>query len=192
MNLIEKVTVPVGQSGEWTIERFKISKHQAVVGSIQALQHGRGQVTPGDYTALRHKRYGLVMSDTDDEMRDHYPIVLKAIGHVLLNGLGLGMVLSAVLKRDGVECVTVVEKEPDVIDLVGPHYQKDKRVQIVAADAFAYRPEKGAHYGAVWHDIWNNLCGDNLEEMTKLKRKYGRRADWQGCWGESYIRRHCR
>jgi hypothetical protein len=49
---------------------------------------------------------------------------------------------------------------------------------------------KGERYGMVWHDIWDSFCGDNLPEMTRLKRKYGRRADWQGCWGEWQCRRH--
>lgn len=37
--------------------------------------------------------------------------------------------------------------------------------------------------------IWDSLCADNLEEMTKLKRRFGRRTDWQGCWGEYQCRR---
>lgn len=189
MSLIDRVSVPEGTKGDWTIARFEVSQRDADFGNIRALVSGRGSIVPGIYTKLTHSRRGLVMSDTPDEMRDHYQIVCKASGHVLLNGLGIGMVLSAVLRREGVDRVTVVEKEPDVIALVGPHYENDPRVQIVLADAFDHCPPKADHYGAVWHDIWDNLCGDNLAEMTRLKRKYGRRCDWQGCWGESYLRR---
>jgi hypothetical protein len=46
----------------------------------------------------------------------------------------------------------------------------------------------GTFYGAVWHDIWDNLSVDNLPQMTALKRKYGRRARWQGCWSEPQVR----
>lgn len=192
MSIIEQVTVPPGKRGDWIIERFEITEHDAMMGRIRAMQHGRGAASPGTYTALKHTRRGLIMSDTPDEMRDHYSIVLQARSHVLLNGLGIGMVLAAVLKRDGVDRVTVIEKETDVIALAGPHYQADSRVEIICADAFSYQPPKGVRYGAVWHDIWDDLCADNLDGMTRLKRKYGRRADWQGCWGEHYIRRHCR
>lgn len=191
MSIIEQVTVPEGKCGDWTIERFEITKHAAMIGSIRAMQDGRGVVKPGFYTALKHARRGIIMSDTLDEMRDHYSAVLNAKEHVLLNGLGIGMVLNAILKRDAVKMVTVIEKESDVISLAGPHYQRDNRVEIICGDAFTYQPPKGLRYGAVWHDIWDNLCGDNLPEMTKLKRKYGRRTDWQGCWGEHYIRRFC-
>ena len=30
--------------------------------------------------------------------------------------------------------------------------------------------------------------GANLAEMTRLKRRFARRADWQGCWGEELLR----
>lgn len=121
-------------------------------------------------------------------MCDHSNAVYRAKDHTLINGLGIGMVLAAILKKPEVTKVTVVEICPDLIALVGPHYAGDPRVKIINADAFTYIPPKGVRYGAVWHDIWDELCGDNIESMTKLKRKYGRRCDWQGCWGEAYIR----
>lgn len=114
--------------------------------------------------------------------RDHYPIVRRATGHVLLNGLGLGMVLGAVLQKEEVEQVTVIENSPDVIALVADHYRIDPRVSIILADAFIWTPPKGAFYDCVWHDIWPAICSDNLPEMIKLHRKYGRRCDWQGSW----------
>jgi hypothetical protein len=190
MSIIEQVTVLEGKRGDWAIERFEVTKHDAMMGTISAMQHGRGAISPGIYTRLRHAKRGIVMSDTPDEMRDHYSIVCNAKDHVLLNGLGIGMVLAAVLKRVSVQRVTVIEKDADVIALAGPHYAADKRVEIICADAFEWQPPKGTRYGAAWHDIWDDLCGDNLPEMTKLKRKYGRRVDWQGCWGEYYIRRY--
>ena len=186
--LIEKVTVPEGTIGPWSVQRFEVTESEAKIGTLRSAFNGRGAITPGIYTQLRHQRRGLIMSDTPDEMRDHYPAVRHARDHVLINGLGLGMVLATILKKSDVARVTVIEISDDLIQLVGPHYMGDPRVEIVHADAFEYQPPRGARYGAVWHDIWDDLCGDNLEPMTRLKRKYGRRADWQGCWGEDYIR----
>jgi hypothetical protein len=44
----------------------------------------------------------------------------------------------------------------------------------------------------VWHDIWLDLCTDNLEGMGKLHRKYGRRTDWQGSWEKDRLLSHRR
>lgn len=137
-------------------------------------------VPPGTYT--RAMRNGvLVMSDTPSEMRDHYEAVFQAKGRCLINGLGIGMVLKNILLLPRVEEVTVIEISQDLIDIVSPHYQDD-RVIFICENAFDYQPPKGKRYQMVWHDIWDNICADNLPEMEKLHRKYGRRTDWQGSW----------
>ena len=58
----------------------------------------------------------------------------------------------------------------------------DCKLNIICADALEWKPPKGTRYNAVWHDIWDNICGDNLDDMKKLHRKYGRRTNWQGSW----------
>lgn len=185
--MIDKVTVPEGKSGNWHIERFEVDQHGAFMESLT----GR-PIRPGVYTRLMHGRT-VVMSDTPAEMRDHYAAVRAASGVVLINGLGLGMVANACLAKPSVDRVIVIELSPDVISLVAPHYAEiyGARFEVVNASAFDYKPTEPA-YGAVWHDIWNDLCADNLPEMTRLKRKYARRANWQGCWGEHEIRAYAR
>lgn len=176
--MIEAVTIPEGEKGLWKVERFEIP--ETSIESMRLSFSGRS-VTPGTYTRLMRGR-ALVMSDTPAERRDHYGFVRNAKGHVLINGLGIGMCLNAVLKKPEVTKATVIEISQDVVDLVGPHYLEDSRVEIVCASAFDYQPPKGVRYGAVWHDIWDDICSDNLPEMHKLHRKYERRADWQGSW----------
>jgi len=173
---MEKVDLPEMKQGAWKIDHFTVTGKE-----FQSFNRGR-YVPPGTYTRLT--RGGtLVMSDTPDEMRDHLPIVQHAIGSVLINGLGLGMVLKNILLKDIVTDVTIVEIDRDLIGMVGPYYLfKDSRVSIVCADALTFKPPKGKRYNAVWHDIWDDICIDNLEEMKYLHRKYGRRTDWQGSW----------
>ena len=177
--IIPAVAVPEGRMGPWSVERFEVSAREAALFSIN--RQGRC-IKAGTYTRLSHEERGVVMSDTPAEKRDHVGFVVNAKGHVLINGLGLGMCLAAALRKPEVERVTVVELDADVIALVGRHYAADARVEIVHCDAFAYQPPKGVRYGAVWHDIWDDITSDNLPEMTRLHRKYGRRADWQGSW----------
>lgn len=187
--MIEAVQIPEGTRGPWTVRRVSVSKDDSKFTALRAsMKGGRGYVPPGTYTELRHKQRGLIMSDTPDEMRDHYEFVHLATGYVLINGLGLGMALATILKKAEVRGVTVIEIDPDVVALVGPAFAGE-RVSIINADAFLYQPPKGERYNAAWHDIWDDICGDNLPQMTKLKRKYGHRVDWQGCWCEWQTRR---
>jgi hypothetical protein len=182
--VIPNVSVPCGEKGPWKISNFTISK-EPTLENLRLMRDGRG-IAPGTYTRLTHARRGVVMSDTTAEKLDHYSFVRAARGHCLINGLGIGMCLNAILLKPEVNFVTVVEADQDVIDLVWPHYSQD-RCEIVCASAFDYAPPKGIRYGAVWHDIWDAICEDNLPEMHRLHRKYGRKADWQGSWGRDTI-----
>lgn len=183
---MNKVDVPTGKSGDWSVERFEVSEKEANFFNLrESINAHRGCrfITPGTYTKLVHLG-NVIMSDTPAEMTDHNAPVRMAKGRILINGLGLGMVLQACLEKDEVEYATVIEKSPDVVNLVGLHY-KGKfggRVQIILDDAFTYKPPKGVIYDMVWHDIWADICPDNLGEITKLRRKYARRCKWQDAW----------
>ena len=180
--MIPNVTVPEGTRGDWTVERFEIPDN------VFRLHYRERAPLPGTYTRLKHAKQGLVMSDTSAEKRDHMAFVRHAHAHCLMNGLGLGMCLGAILLKENVTKVTVVEIDKDLIDLVGPHYD-DPRVEIVHADAFTYKSGRDLVYGAVWHDIWPDLCLDNLPQMHTLTRRYARRAAWQGSWGREWLER---
>lgn len=184
-----KVNVPEGQSGKWGVERFTVepdSPHRLYYAA-----HGR-DVPPRTYTRLAP---GPIMSDTPAEIRDHIrPLVeAKARGkRVLLNGLGLGVVLKGILSYPNVTRIDVVELEEDIIKLVAPTYQTDPRVHIYHADALTIKWNVDDHWTVAWHDIWPSICSDNLPEMSKLHRKYGRRADWQGSWCRAECQRSTR
>ena len=185
-----KVNVPSGISGEWSVEQFEVTKNEAELEKVRALFNGGRGVPVGKYTALKRNNQ-IVMSDTPDEIRDHFSIIWAAKGSVLINGLGIGVVLQACLNKDSVTHVTVIEQSKDVISLIGDYYKNiySDRLTIIHDDAFAYKPPKNIKYGAVWHDIWDNICADNLPEMHRLHRKYGRRTEWQGSWARAICER---
>ena len=138
------------------------------------------------YTRLRHcKAHDPMMSDTPDEIRDLITPYLQFkepwVSHVLINGLGLGVVLKMALAQPHVQHIDVVEIESDIIKLVAPSYE-DTRIHIHEADAFTITWPKGYGWSVAWHDIWPDICTDNLEGMGKLHRRYGRRVQWQGSW----------
>ena len=185
-----QVNLPVGSRvGAVEIVQFEVDEATAL-GSIMraALNDGRGRVWPGVYTGLTLDG-DLWMSDTPDEIDDHMPMIHEAEkrgGRVLVNGLGLGMVIKALLDLPQVEHVDVVELNKDVIDLVGPHYASE-RCTIHHANAFEVKWPEGAHWTAVWSDIWLPISPDNLPEIARLKAKYADMADWHGLWSEDLI-----
>lgn len=187
------VTVPDGRQGEWSVETLKLTEQDVALDNMRWRMRRQPHMVchPGTYKRLVHDRRGTVMSNTTMEVLTNRPIIRAARGDVLVNGLGLGMVLAAILQKPEVRHVTVVELDKDVIALVGPHFaeaQSKGRLTIVHHDCFTYQPPKGARFDAVWHDIWDEISSDNLSAMTRLKRKYGRRCDWQGCWSEDLVR----
>jgi len=183
--LIENI--PDGQSGNWKIETFIVPEN-SIENMRLLFQPGGRTVKPGKYKKLTHNG-AIVMSNTPAELRDYRYFVYKAKGNVLINGLGLGCCLAEVLEKKEVESVTVIEVSQNVINLVSPFFKSDPRLEIIHADAFTWKPLKGIHYDVVWHDIWNDICEDNLPEMTKLHRKYGKRTGWQGSWAKALCKR---
>jgi len=187
-----KVDVPEGASGDWAVERFSVTPEEESFEKMRCAFNPQrvARFAPvGDYTRLVRGN-GVVMSDTPDEIMDHMEPMRRARGRCLVNGLGLGMVAEGMLRRPDVERVTVVELSEDVIALVGPHYRArhGDRLEIVHGDAFEWVPPRGVRYDVVWHDIFDDISADNLPLMTRLKRRYCRRCDWQGCWAEDQCR----
>jgi len=59
-------------------------------------------------------------------------------GHVLVAGLGLGLVVHCLAKNPTVESITVIEREPDVIKLIKPLLPKDMSIKIINADFYEW------------------------------------------------------
>ena len=186
------ISVPDGKSGDWKVETFIVSKKDAEFHNMRAAFSPGGRfIEEGTYKKLCYKDR-IVMSNTPAEISDHLHFIFKAKESktILINGLGLGVCLAAVLESDIPDSITVIEKSEDVINLVAPTFKSDNRVNIIHDDAFIYKPPKGIRYNAVWHDIWPYICADNLPEMTKLHRRYGKRTDWQDSWCKELCKRY--
>lgn len=203
-----EVTIPEGEVDGLRVERFEVKDLDDWLESdegrtdilspleyVRAIRDGRG-CDPGWYTRLidanvknDNGRSRIWMSDTTAERDDHKePVAHIQLGKaktVLINGLGLGMVLQAALTYDHVERVDVVELDERVINLVGPHYTKDARVNIIHADAYEQIKAwpRGSKWDVGWSDIWPELSSDNIPFMDELHEYYRRRTGYHGCWG---------
>jgi hypothetical protein len=98
------------------------------------------------------------------------------------------MILRVALRTEEVRHVDVVEIDPDVLALVGPHYEalaaeRGKTLVLHEADLFTVKWPVGSRWDVAWFDVWGDVSTDNLTEMSKLRRSYARRAGWQDCWG---------
>lgn len=181
-----KVDVPEGVSGNWEVSKFEVIKN--AIGGISYALHGR-PVPPGTYTRLMKKgAFDPMMSDTPAEIGDLLDFIHRAKGECLLNGLGLGVVLKAILAKPEVTHVDIVELEQDVINLVWPTYRDGNRVTLHHADAFTIQWPKEKRWDCAWHDIWPSLCTDNLPEIARLKHKYARKVKYQAAWVEDLLR----
>jgi hypothetical protein len=188
-NLIPNVNIPIGEKGDWKILKRSFTGNE-LHNIINRIKHNR-YIPEGEYTFLEYHNETM-MSDTPDEKTDHRYFVQKAKGNVLIAGLGLGMVLQAVALKPEVDYVTVIEISQDLIDLVGPYYLNNElyryKINIICADIFEWKPSKNIYYDVAWYDIWKDICEDNLIDMIKLHRKFGKKVDWQDSWQKSYLK----
>lgn len=187
-----KCDAPPGRSGPWVLERFVVAPAgPGATGSGPDCARRR----PGSYSRLR--RDGEVfMTDLYDEWWTQRIAVEEACrrgGSLLITGLGLGMVVESILRSDKgrVQDITVLEYSEDVIRLVAPHLlaRYPGRLRVELADAYTWQPPPGQGFSLVWHDIWPNPYGAEVEaQMVHLEARYRDRCDWVGCWPREYLR----
>ena len=179
-----------GTKGIWSLSKFTITQHEAEMHMLRCIVNRcpSRSVLPGTYWKLKENNT-VYMTNTPAEVKDHMKFIREAHGNVLIAGLGLGMVVQALLDRGNCEHITVVELSQDVIDLVGPCYT-DPRIEIVQSDIFKFKPKM--HYDYGWFDIWPNICADNFPQMQKLHRKFAKHIDKRMSWCYKECRQMCK
>jgi hypothetical protein len=186
-----KVDLPEINEDGFRVSKFDTRDPEWAINNIRYAMDGRG-TEPGEYTMLVVDGV-LWMSDTNAEAVDHYGFWLWVQRHrakrILINGLGMGCIVHSLLAFDFVQRIDIVEFDQRVIDVIGAHYTNDPRVHITHADAYEQTKQwpKGTTWDAAWHDIWPDLCEDNLPEMKRLHQSYGTRVKHQESWGKEYI-----
>jgi len=194
MNRDEKRLSPLAKKfrpakqGNVEIDRITVTKLDAVMSTI----HG-SPAYEGTYARLRINGT-VVMSDTQMEHRTNSEFLYRAHGHVLLAGLGLGLVLDGLRNNmDRIQSITVVELSQDVIDLVAKKY-KHPKIKIVQGDITTWEPPAGMKYDIIYFDIWPEISEDNLELMAQLGRRFAKYKNRSNpkAWMESWSRREMR
>lgn len=180
-------------SEHWRIRSFTIEPRDIFRCKIVATEGMNRDPGSGTFTKIEQRLanggWQLWMSDTRAEILEHYPLFNalwwgdrpKARQRVLINGLGLGMAVHGALTYPSVEHIDVVELSPDLAEFMRPCFPEDK-VTIHVGNALEMKWPPRTTWDVAWHDIWPHIDEDNLPEMHRLHRMYGRRVAWQDSW----------
>lgn len=111
-----------------------------------------------------------------------------ASGHVAVFGLGLGWSAALCALKRGVEAVTVVERDCELIELHRELGLFDRlpggagaKVEIVEADAFTWRPDRAVDF--LMADIWLPIVGGNrVAQVRRMQANVG--AERVYFWGQ--------
>jgi len=142
---------------------------------------GHGRVFPQlgwfdrDFSFPAIREDGRVwMTVTPNEINTIQPAVQQSHGKVLTYGLGLGYYAFHCLLKEDVTSVTVVEKNPAVIDvftrLLLPFFPRKEALHIIQADAFDYAANVMPHEGfdTVFTDLWHDVA-DGIPLYRQMK-----------------------
>lgn len=142
----------------------------------------------------------LWMSDTEMEKNTNWNFIRCANGHVLIFGLGMGMIIIPLLLDKEIKSITVIEINPFVASDIGSLLKvHDKRgiLNIVNADANIYFStlSKGSKFDTIYFDIWKDICTDNLENIKFLEKNYRKFLNkenpyrFMDCWQKTNLQR---
>ena len=145
------------------------------------IQDGAGRILPQlgwfdrafDFPAIREDSL-VWMTVTPNEINTIQPAVRESHGKVLTYGLGLGYYAFHCLLKEDVTSVTVVEKNPAVIEIFTKHllpfFPRREALSIIEADAFDYAantmPSEG--YDTVFTDLWHDVA-DGIPLYQRMK-----------------------
>ncbi|MFC0903768.1 hypothetical protein ACFHWD_03570 [Clostridium sp. MT-14] len=176
-----------GKEGDFILEKYTITDKDWRA-SLEGIPNG-------EYIKLIDYR-DCIMSNTPMEQRTNVSFVHKANGDVFIAGLGLGMIVLPVQEKENVKSITILEKYPEIIKLVGSQLPLNDKVKIIQGDVFDYEFPKGTKFDSIYFDIWNYINSDVYEEMKLLKKKYRKYKRmkkynpnvFSSCWAEYQAR----
>lgn len=179
--------------GVATISKFEFKHSENPLYNFRAVMNSGEmfRVHDGKYVRL-HINGQLMMSDTGMERASNRAFIKNANGHVLIAGLGVGLIVYNILSKPSVTKITIVEKYQDVIDLVAPHFT-DPRIEIVCADIMEHQFDKAVKFDTIYFDIWPTIDEDNLLQIRTLHNRYKGRLNRQNpnCWMDSWMKTKC-
>lgn len=133
---------------------------------------------------LHDDEFGTWMSTQFQELAQMDEVARKAKGKFLIGGLGLGVIAQLLTYQSKVESITVIERENDLIDLIGTFI--DYRINIINEDLFEYlKFIKSGQYDGAFFDIWQRTGEWTWQtQVVPLRRLAHNKIKKIWCWQE--------
>jgi len=171
----------------YKIDRIVLSEDDVYYSKMKHRMDGQGWLSYGlkanfPYVRLKKKGEGVMMSDTPMERNTNQDFIRNANGDVLIFGLGLGLVIIPLLKKQDVRSILVVELHQDLIDVVLPILKEsdtEGKLSVIQGDCFEIHNTipKEKKFDCVYGDIWISISQDNYEEMKTLTKNWKNRIN---------------
>lgn len=186
------------RSGKISVTHTTLTESTPIIGARQAVLRGIQRVDfglrggPLRIHELRDGNHGVWMTDLPEELHQIAEMIhtVKPAGHVLVGGLGLGILVHRLYALSEVERITVVERSRDVINLIAPTLLRTG-AKIVHSDIRTYLRRSRQAFDCFLLDTWQGTSESTWwNEVAPLKRIIRRR--WGHgvpvhCWAEDIM-----
>jgi ribosomal protein S18 acetylase RimI-like enzyme len=165
--------------GNWSLKKVK------QVAQFGYFQDWQGQ---GDIDAFYYAEQTW-MSNARDEVDSQTPHIAAAFGHTVLMGAGMGIALFNLLSKPDVTRVTLIERDPQVIELLRQSTDFETwpgigKLRIVITDALAYLPDLPVDH--LYVDIWATPGEQrSIPDMQRIQANVC--ASQLGWWGQELL-----
>lgn len=194
MNYLRTLQIPEGRVGKFCVKHIvrPANEKMDLANARTTLLGGQepGSVSFPKETLWRNlveDSVGVWMTDLPIEQTQHRNILEPIIeGSVLVGGLGLGLGARILSDRD-VE-ITIVERSPEIIQLVAPSLPDG--IRVVESDLFTFLRETKERFSWGFYDIWQSdnegTFFDVVVPLVELSEGVTEKEPI--CWNEDVMR----
>lgn len=199
LKLKSPINLPERTSGKISIKHHILTKGSevAIISMRSAFTRGTSPLfakLPRDLRIheLHEEEHGTWMTDKLEELQQINEAIegFQPHGHVLVGGLGLGILATILRDLPGVKSVTVIERSADVINLCKP-----KGVKVIPADILDYLQAADKAFDCYMIDTWQGTNeGTWWRDVLPIRRAIANRFGWKKvwCWAENIMLGQCR
>lgn len=165
--------------GRFELSHASYSKYETIMYSVPVSKYN-GVMIPRVGTFDHRFKYPRIkednrtwMSVTPNEILTMEKPINDATGNVLTLGCGMGYYAYMTSEKDDVSHVTIIEKEPEVIELfknfILPQFAHKNKITVIQANAFDFMENlEDGQYNHCFADIW--IGNNDTVPYMKLKK----------------------